>query len=229
MSYRLAAATLTLLLLSHPAWAQEPRVRVFNLTIGTNLTVNVSQRMARCEVSGSDAVRVKCEQNGSRIELFPFKNGKTTIFVYEAMERRLFEEIRVNVCSKALISLYDQAADRYHKVDGLVIDIDDDQLVFSGEIFSLSAYEELQALGAEGKYRVEGVKLHPYVNAVLAAAPSDLGPLPGQELEAMEEAAASAPPEDEPPADDAADDASGEASEAPPEEAAPAEETAEDA
>lgn len=164
-----------------------PKITVYNLTIGTNKIVRTSQRMAKCEVQGVENCRIKCEENGSQIELFPYKSGKTTIWVYEAMEKRLIEEIRVNVCSKDIISLYDQAADRYRGVDGLVIDIENDKLVFSGEIFSMQAYQELTSLAQQGKYSVQ-LKLHPYVNAVLAEPTSDLGPLPGQEMEDADEA-----------------------------------------
>lgn len=159
-----------------------PKVTVINLTIGTNKIITTSGRMARCEVNGTEFCRVKCQENGNSIELFPYKNGKTVIWIYDAIERRLVEEIRVNVCTRELQSLYDQAADRYREIEGLVVDIDSNKLVFTGQIFSMEAYQELQVLKGEGKYAVD-VTLHPYVNAVLSSSPSALGPMPGQEEE----------------------------------------------
>ncbi|MFN7974831.1 MAG: hypothetical protein U0166_21180 [Acidobacteriota bacterium] len=174
----LLSFVITILLLASAVAGADPRVEVYNLTIGTNKFITMPERISRCEVAGAEFVRVKCEENGNNIELFPVSNGKTRIFVYEPLEGRLAVEVRVNVCTKDVIALYEQYAAMYRSVEGLVIDIDSNKVTFSGTVFSLQAFKEIGDMAAAKGFNASGLKLHPYVNAVLGASPSALGPPP---------------------------------------------------
>lgn len=213
-------STLLVMLALGAVATADPVISVYNLTIGTNKTLHSLQRMERCEVTGTEFCRVICEEGGSQVELFPFRNGKVRIWIYDAVEHNLVEEIRVNICKREIIAKYDTAHAKFKDVAGLVIDIEDNELVFSGELFSLSAYQELQALAEEGTYQVKGLRLHPWVDSILASSPSAMGPGPGQVNEPPKP-----PPTEESPAEpsDPAAGAGDGTTESAPAEGAPAE------
>lgn len=155
-----------------------PPVHIENLMVGTNQVMETPQRIGKAEVMGEEFCRVKYQQSGTTIEMFPIRHGKTKVWIYDAFDGKPFLELRINVCTKETIALYDRYAGRYRNIEGLVVDIEDNRLTFSGQVFSMTAYREItEAAGAEG-YSTQGLELHPYVNAVLAEPLSDLAPPP---------------------------------------------------
>jgi len=171
------------LLFSVTSLVADPLVTIHNLTVGTNKTLQSISRIGRCEVTGVENCRVVCKQGGRTIQLFPFVNGKVKIWVYGATGDTVEEELRVNISDRKTIARYDALASRFRGIEGLIIDIDGDRLVMQGSLFSTKDYQRVLDGALDGGYDAGGVRLHPYVNAVLAADPSDMGDPPGTKQE----------------------------------------------
>ncbi len=171
------------LLIAATSLVADPVVTIHNLTVGTNKSLQSVSRIGRCEVTGAKSCRVVCKQGGRTIQLFPFQNGKVRIWVYGATGETVEEELRVNISDRRTIARYDVLASRFRGIEGLIIDIDGDKLVMQGALFSTKDYERVIDGALDGGYDAGGVTLHPYVNAVLAADPADMGDLPGAEAE----------------------------------------------